>query len=157
MLLFVLPFCLCPPSDPTLTVENVREVMAEVRNWMIVGFWLGVPDTKRQEISQQLSTARERCLALGDYLVNTDPYGSWKKLALGLYWEREERALAVTKQYLQQQGMCVLSCLLWKLWSSKYCEMGTKMKTASPGNSGKWPSIDLSDQMSTFPHRRVLV
>ena len=66
---------------------------------------LGVPDSKRQEISQQSSTEREKSLALGDYWVNTDPRASWEKLAMVLYHLGEERALAVTKQYLQQ-GVC---------------------------------------------------
>ena len=107
VLFIVLPFCLCPPSDPTLTVENVREVMVEVRDWVEVGIVLRVPYSKRQEIKQQSSTAREKCLALGDYWVNTDPDPSWKKLAKVLYWREEKRALAVMKQYLQQ-GMCVV-------------------------------------------------
>ena len=79
--------------------------MAEVGNWEGVGSWLGVPASKLQEISQQSSTEREKCLALGDYWVNTDPGASWEKLARKLYLRGEERALAVTKQYLQQ-GMC---------------------------------------------------
>ena len=87
-------------------MENVREVMAEVGDWRGVGSWL-VPYSKLEEISQQSSTNREKSLALGDYWVNTDPDASWKKLATELYRMGEERALAVTKQYLQQQqGMC---------------------------------------------------
>ena len=93
------------PSDPTLTVEHVREVMAEVGNWVSVGRWHGVSDSKLQEIRQQSSTEREKSLALGDYWVNTDPEASWEKLARELHQSGEERALAVTKQYLQQ-GMC---------------------------------------------------
>ena len=86
-------------------MENVREVMAEVGDWVSVGSSLGVPDSKRQEINQQSSTDREKCLALGDYWVNTAPGASWEKLARVLYQREEERALAVTKQYFQQ-GMC---------------------------------------------------
>ena len=99
------PLLLVSPSDPTLTVENVREVMAEVGNWEKVR-WL-VHDSKQQEIKQQSSTEREKSLALGDYWVNTNPNASWERLAMKLYQKREERALAVTKQYFQQQGsMC---------------------------------------------------
>ena len=87
-------------------MENVREVIAEVGNWRSVGIYLGVPHSKRLEISQQSSTERYKSLALGDYWVNTDPDASWEKLARVLYQEGEERAAAVTKQYLQQQGMC---------------------------------------------------
>ena len=86
-------------------MENVREVMAEVGNWELVGNSLDVPYSKQQEISQQSSTEREKCLVLGDYWVNTAPDASWETLAFMLYQYREGRALAVTKQYLQQ-GMC---------------------------------------------------
>ena len=103
------PSACVSPSDRTLTMENVREVMAEVGDWEKVR-WL-VHDSKQQEIKQQSSTEREKSLALGDYWVNTNPNASWERLATELYEEREERALAVTKQYLQQQqGMCT-SCL----------------------------------------------
>ena len=70
-----------------------------------MGSELDVPVPKLQEIRQQSSTEREKSLALGDYWVNTDPEASWEKLARVLYQEGEERAAAVTKQYLQQ-GMC---------------------------------------------------
>ena len=101
------PLLLVSPSDPTLTVENVREVMAEVGDMDGVGLSLGVPDSKRQEIIQQLSTKGEKCLALVDYWVNTVPGASWERLASGLYQFGEERALALMKRYLQQQqGMC---------------------------------------------------
>ena len=107
VLFIVLPSACVSPSDPTLTVENVREVMAEVGNWRNVARWLGVPDSKRQEISQQSSTERKKSHALGDYWVNTDPNASWKRLARALYHSREDRALAVMKQHLEQQkGMC---------------------------------------------------
>jgi len=86
--------------------------MAEVGSWVDIGIALGVPDSKQREISQQLSTEREKSLALGDYWVNTAPDASWEKLVRVLHLRREEKALAVTKQYWQQEGMCVLSCLL---------------------------------------------
>ena len=86
-------------------MENVREVMAEVGNWWGVGLSLGVPLSKRVEINQQSSTEREKCRALGDYWVNTDPDACWEKLARVLYQSGEEAALAVMRQYLQQ-GMC---------------------------------------------------
>ena len=100
------PSACVSPSDPTLTVENVREVMAEVGE--SVGTGLHVPYSKRQEIKQQPSTEREKNLELGDYWVNTDPNASWEKLARALYRcypGGGERPLGVVKQYLQQ-GMC---------------------------------------------------
>ena len=98
------PSACVSPSDPTLTVENVREVMAEVEDWRNVGIRIGVPLSKLQEIRHQSSTEREKNLALGDYWV-TDPDASWERLAWVLYQKGEERPLAIVKQYLQQ-GMC---------------------------------------------------
>ena len=98
------PACVSP-TDPTLTVENVRDVMTEVENWKNVGIALGVPGSKLRELNRQSSTEREKCLVLGEYWVNTDPDASWEELSRVLYQKGQERALAVTKQYLQQQGM----------------------------------------------------
>ena len=81
-------------------------VMAEVGDWVNVGIKLGVPIPKLEEIFQQSSTEREKSLAMGDYWVNTHPNASWEKLARVLYQREEHTAVAVTKQYLQQQGMC---------------------------------------------------
>ena len=79
--------------------------MSEVGNWERVGFQLDVPLSKREEIGQQSSTQREKSVVVGDYWANTHPNASWEKLAMGLYNKGEERALAVTKQYLHH-GMC---------------------------------------------------
>ena len=106
VLFIVLPSACVSPSDPTLTVKNVREVMAEVVRWEEVASWL-VPYSKLQEISQQSSTEREKRLALEDYWVNTDPDASWEKLARWLYQLEEHQALTVMKQYLQQ-GMYIV-------------------------------------------------
>ena len=72
---------------------------------MNVGSYLCVPISKVLEIMQQSST--EKCLAVGDYWVNTDPDASWERLARALYLSQEVKALAVVKQYLQQ-GICVV-------------------------------------------------
>ena len=118
------------PSDPTLTVENVREVMAEVENWVMMGSVLGVQDSKRQEIKQHSSTEREKSLELGDYWVNTNPDASWERLARVLYQRGEERALAVTIQYVQQQqGMYLVACY-GSCGPIKIVIWGTKRKIA---------------------------
>ena len=98
--------CVSPP-DPTLTVENVTEVMREVGNWeRVVGvFGLSIPYSKLQEIKQQSYTERDRSRLAGEYWVNTDPDASWLVLGRALYEEGEETALAMVKQYLPK-GMC---------------------------------------------------
>ena len=91
---------LVSPSDPTLTVENVAEVMEMVVNWEGVGVGLGIPYSKQEEIIQQSLIERVKSNALVQYWVNTDPDASWKKLARVLYWRGEERAAATVRQYM---------------------------------------------------------
>ena len=96
------PSACVSPSDPTLTVENVTEVMGEVGDFL----GLRLPDSKLQEIEQQSSSEKEKSHAVGGYWLNTAPVPSWEKLALILYKQGEERALAKTKRYLPN-GMCI--------------------------------------------------
>ena len=74
--------------------------MEEVREWEEVGAWLGVPESKRNEIKQQSCTVREKRCALGEYWVNHAPQTSWERLAWALYLKKEERAAEVAYQYL---------------------------------------------------------
>lgn len=102
------PSACVSPSDPTLTVENVTEVMGEVGDWKRVAgiFGLDIPDSKLQEIKQQSYTERDRSRLAGEYWVNTDPDASWLVLGRALYKCREETAAAMVKQYLPK-GMCI--------------------------------------------------
>ena len=93
------------PSDSTLTVDNVLEVMGKVRRWEVVGDDLEVPDSKLDEIKEQSSTEIEKSLQVGRYWVNTHPDPSWEELGRVLYLRGEETAAMMVKQYLPPQGM----------------------------------------------------
>ena len=98
---------LVSPSDSTLTVDSVLEVMEKVQNWKEVGgiFGLGIPDSKLDEIEKQSSTEVEKSHRLGQYWVNTHPNPSWEELGSVLYTMGEETAAMMVKQYLPPQGM----------------------------------------------------
>ena len=100
------PSACVSPSDPTLTVENVTEVMREVvgnreRVWEL----LCVPRSKQTELMQQSST-EEKTHAVSQYWIKCIPHPSWMRLARELYFWEEERAAVMTKQYLPK-GMCI--------------------------------------------------
>ena len=99
------PLPLVSPSDSTLTVDCVLEVMGKVQEWEVVGYALGVPDSKRQEIEEQSSTEIEKSHQIGRYWVNTDPVPSWEELGKALYKNGEETAAMMVKQYLPPPGM----------------------------------------------------
>ena len=93
------------PSDSTLTVDSVLEVMGKVRRWEVVGRELDVPDSILDEIKEQSSTEMEKSHQVGRYWVNTHPDPSWEKLGGVLYINGEETAAMMVKQYLPPQGM----------------------------------------------------
>ena len=93
------------PSDSTLTVDSVLEVMGKVQEWYGVGGGLEVPGSKLDEIEEQSSTEIEKRHQVGRYWVNAHPDPSWEKLGRALYWSGEETAAMMVKQYLPPQGM----------------------------------------------------
>ena len=99
------PLPLVSPSDSTLTVDSVLEVMGKVQKWELVGVDLGLPYSKRQEIKEQSSTEIEKSHQVGRYWVNTHPDPSWEELGRVLYMNGEETAAMMVKQYLPPQGM----------------------------------------------------
>ena len=100
------PSACVSPSDPTFTVENVMEVMGELRNRELVWGLLYVQQSKQTELRQQSSTVRERTRAESQYWINSSPDATWKELTKSLYHSREERAAVMAKQYLPK-GMCI--------------------------------------------------
>ena len=134
------PSACASPSDPTLTVENVMEVMEKVERWEGTGqkyrlrrtdsgvhisdlndVTLGVPFPKAEAIRYQSSSTRDRCLTIIEHWISTHPDASWKNLATTLHKKKEERALAVMKlkQYFPK-GMCTslwMPCICHMLWS----------------------------------------
>ena len=87
-------------------MDNVSEVMREVRNREWVWGLLDVPESKRTELMQQSSTEWEKTRAASQCYVNSSPTATWKKLTELLYYSKEERAAMMAKQYLPK-GMCI--------------------------------------------------
>ena len=100
------PSACVSPSDPTLTVDNVMEVMREVGDRKWVWGMLYVPESKQTELMLQSSTVEEETRSVSQYWINSSPDATWKELTSSLYYSGEERAAVMAKQYLPK-GMCV--------------------------------------------------
>ena len=87
-------------SDTTLTVENMTRVWEKVENWDEIGRSFNIPWSKKDEISYQPSSKRERSCAAGVYWLQTSPDVSWEQLAGALYYEEEEEAVEAVKEFL---------------------------------------------------------
>ena len=104
--------CPTPCADPTLTINNLRLVMASVKNWYDLGlsigvlFWGGglhVPVAVCNEImaSTAYQTEEEKKEALLLYYLHTMPMASWQDVAGALHYQEEETALQAVKAFLK--------------------------------------------------------
>ena len=97
-------FCLPPCTDPTLTIKNLRQVTASVKNWYVLAKYvggLGIPEPVRDEIGDTANmTEEEKKEALLLYFLHNVPMASWPSVAGVLHWMEEETASQAVKEFL---------------------------------------------------------
>ena len=98
--------CPTPCADPTLTINNLRLVMASVKDWYYLGRYDGglyVPTAVCNEIedSTAYQTEEEKKEALLLYYLHTMPVASWQNVAGALHYQEEETALQAVKAFLK--------------------------------------------------------
>ena len=106
--------CPTPCADPTLTINNLRLVMASVKNWYDLGRYVGglyvgwddelnVPIAVCDEIrySTAYQTEEEKKEALLLYYLHTMPMASWQNVAGALHYQEEVTALQAVKVFLK--------------------------------------------------------
>ena len=92
-------------SDPTLTTNNVTEVVELVKDWDPLSWYLIVPANRLREIQQRCSTEREIANECASYYVQYHPKPSWTHLASCLYSKGEFAAVAKLKPFLPLRGI----------------------------------------------------
>ena len=104
------------PADPTLTTENIMEVVKEIEHrWEVFGLLLQVLPSKLQNIKGLYKTNHLRMEAVVDYCVKYSPY-SWKDFVTALQ-EMELHKLAdeVTTKYVRGMDVSHVTCWIVKL------------------------------------------
>ena len=66
--------------DMTFTPMNVLRAVREVKDAHLLGYYLGVPDSKRDEIERQFSSKAQQRMAYIKYFIEHDPEASWKSV-----------------------------------------------------------------------------
>jgi len=92
------------PADPTLTTDNLMEVVKGVEDlWEVLGLRLGVPWSKMFGLSSSLyHSNHQKMQALADHYTTHRPTPSWNKVAaalqgVGLHKQADE----VTTKYVK--------------------------------------------------------
>ena len=102
------------PADPTLTTDNLMEVVKGVEHhWEDLGMMLGVPRSKREEISGLYHSGHQRMQALADHYTIHHPTRSWNKVATALQEvELHQQADEVTTKYVKGMDVNHVTCLI---------------------------------------------
>jgi len=101
------------PADPTLTTDNLMEVVKGVENWLALGDRLGVSVSKRNELSYYYHSDQHRVQALADHYTTHHPTPSWKAVTealkgMGLHKQADE----VTTKYVKGMDVNHVTCLI---------------------------------------------
>jgi len=103
------------PADPTLTTDNIMEVVKEVEHrWKELGFHLDVQLSKRENIEGFYHTDHMRVEAMVDYYVKCHYDSSWKRVATALQGMKLHKlADEVTTKYVRGTCMDVNHVTCW--------------------------------------------
>ena len=92
------------PLEPSLTATNLCSLLADVKDWSIVGLplYLQIPDSKVMEMERLYPDLSQRQSALMQYFLDRHPAPSWELICFGLYLEKEYEVLEnVQNKYLK--------------------------------------------------------
>ena len=107
---------MCTPSDPTLTVENVTEVvecMSVDRRIKLLSEPGLIATEQQEEINKKFSTNDQRVHACIDYYVNHPiVHPSWTTLCRKLYRMNEITAAGKAKAFIPHSGRLYIICLI---------------------------------------------
>ena len=68
------------PVDMTFTPMNVLRAVREVKDTDFLGYYLGVPASKRDEIQSQFTSEAQQRKAYIKYFIEHDPEASWRRV-----------------------------------------------------------------------------
>ena len=98
-------FSMFSPTDPSLTLTNLTQLLEDVRDLVYVTGYLDIPTSVYNSITTQQSSESERRKAYWEWYLNNHPCPSWHHIANALYMRGEHRVLEVLKsRYLK--GEC---------------------------------------------------
>ena len=100
----VLFFLLSPhPADPTLTTENLMEVVKKVESrWKDLSDKLGVRSSEDQKIQRLYQSDHQKMEALVNHYVRHYPTSSWSEVASALEsMKLHQLAKVVTTKYVR--------------------------------------------------------
>ena len=81
------------PTDPTLTLTSLTQLMSSVEDWYMFHIWLDIPLSIYNEHSDEAQSVQVLC----EWYITHHPAPSWLHVANALYRCREHDALDVLR------------------------------------------------------------
>ena len=97
-----------PPTDPSLTLANLTQLLQDAGNWDNVGLGLNTHHSMLGIIQSRHSSQSELTKALGEWYLNDHPCPSWRHVAHALYVRKEHGVLEVLKSRYFKGESCGL-------------------------------------------------
>ena len=79
-----------PPTDPTLTLTSLTQLLGSVEDWDLFRFWLDIPDSVYRKHSDEPQR-------LCEWYLTHHPAPSWQQMATALYVRGEHDVLEVLR------------------------------------------------------------
>ena len=106
--------CTSPPTDTSLTLTNLTQIMEDVEMGRYVRIYLDIPPSVYNDISKQHSDESQKKKALCEWYLNNHPSPSWKHIAQYLYLHQKHDVLDVLDvlrgRYLKGGSACCYIC-----------------------------------------------
>ena len=98
-------FSMFSPTDPSLTLTNLTQLLEDVGNLYYVTYDLNIPRSVYSRIKAQQSSESKRRKAFWEWYLNNHPCPSWRHIANALYMRDEHGVLEVLKsRYLKGES-----------------------------------------------------
>ena len=82
-----------PPTDPTLTLTSLTQLLGSVEDWELFSAWLDIPDS----VYWKHSDETQRVQGLCEWYLTHHPAPSWLHVAIALYSRGEHDILEVLR------------------------------------------------------------
>ena len=93
------------PTDPSLTLTNLTQLLEDVRDLYLVSGYLDIPLSVYSRIKAQESSESEHRKACWEWYLNNHPCPSWRHIANALYMSKQHGVLEVLKsRYLKGES-----------------------------------------------------
>ena len=106
LFLLLSSFFIFSPTDSSLTLANLTQLLQDVRHWDLLSVYLNIPNSVHKNIISQHSSESERREAYCKWYLNNHPCPSWYQVARAVYMFADHGVLEVLQSRYHKGEPC---------------------------------------------------